>query len=140
MIESNLHATCVDLDGKGVLITGASGSGKSALALQLIALGAGLVADDQTRIERDGPILWASRPATLPSLIEARGIGLINAPMVPRTAIKLAINMDELAVDRLPPPRHVTHLGCDIPLCHRVDGLHFASAIATMMRYGWPQP
>ena len=36
------------------MITGASGAGKSALALQLIALGAELVADDRTELWREG--------------------------------------------------------------------------------------
>ena len=49
-----LHATCVAVDGRGLLILGPSGSGKSALALQLIALGAQLVADDRTRVSRRG--------------------------------------------------------------------------------------
>jgi len=40
------HASCVDFDGKGVLILGASGSGKSSLALACMSLGARLVGDD----------------------------------------------------------------------------------------------
>ena len=44
-----VHATTIDIAGLGVLVMGASGSGKSDLALRLIAAGALLVADDQTR-------------------------------------------------------------------------------------------
>ena len=42
----NLHASCIAVHGRGVLILGPSGAGKSSLALQLMALGADLVADD----------------------------------------------------------------------------------------------
>lgn len=55
-----LHASCVALDGRGLLILGPSGSGKSALALELMALGADLVADDRTEIEGQGPDLVAA--------------------------------------------------------------------------------
>ena len=34
-----MHATCVDINGSGVLIVGRSGSGKSSLAINLLALG-----------------------------------------------------------------------------------------------------
>ena len=44
--ETTLHATCVTLGDRGMLITGPSGIGKSDLALRLIDGGAKLVADD----------------------------------------------------------------------------------------------
>ena len=46
-----LHASCVAHAGKGILITGSAGSGKSFLALELLARGGRLVADDQTLLE-----------------------------------------------------------------------------------------
>ena len=45
---SQVHATCIEVDGMGVLLRGPSGSGKSDLALRLIDGGARLVADDRT--------------------------------------------------------------------------------------------
>ena len=45
-----MHATCVDINGSGVLIVGRSGSGKSSLAINLLALGSTLVADDQCEL------------------------------------------------------------------------------------------
>ena len=59
--ETIVHASCVARDGRAVLIRGASGSGKSGLALQLMALGAGLVADDRTRLWREGDIFRRQR-------------------------------------------------------------------------------
>ena len=43
MTKSTIHATTVAIDGRGVMIRGGSGQGKSALALQMIAMGAELV-------------------------------------------------------------------------------------------------
>ena len=72
-----VHATTLDIAGLGVLILGASGVGKSDLALRLIADGALLVADDQTLVEARGDELWATAPATIAGLIEARGVGIV---------------------------------------------------------------
>jgi HPr kinase/phosphorylase len=69
-----LHASVVAVDGAGVLILGASGAGKSGLALRMIALGALLVSDDQVLLERCGDVLVARAPETLSGLIEARGV------------------------------------------------------------------
>ena len=70
-----LHASAVALDGRGVLITGAAGSGKSSLALTLMAYGAVLISDDQTELSRVGDTIWARAPETISGLIEARGAG-----------------------------------------------------------------
>ena len=62
---STIHATCVDIKGSGVLIVGDSGSGKSGLAIGLIALGASLVADDQCEISIKNDKLHVSKPKSL---------------------------------------------------------------------------
>ena len=67
---SNLHGSAVAFAGRGVLILGGAGTGKSALALALIGRGAALVADDRVEIERRGGALIASAPAALAGLIE----------------------------------------------------------------------
>ena len=77
-----LHASCVAISGRGVLIIGPSGSGKSALALQLMAFGASLVADDQTELTVQGGTLIARCPPTMSGLIEARGLGILRAQVV----------------------------------------------------------
>ena len=51
--SEQIHATCIALDGRGVLLRGPSGSGKSDMALRLIDAGAELVADD--RVDLDAP-------------------------------------------------------------------------------------
>jgi hypothetical protein len=41
-----LHAGCLELDGRGVLVAGPTGSGKSTLTLALVRAGLGFVSDD----------------------------------------------------------------------------------------------
>ena len=52
-----LHASCVAINGQAVLLAGASGTGKSDLALRLIDHGAQLVADDQTELSLQNGVL-----------------------------------------------------------------------------------
>lgn len=143
-MNTQLHASCVDLDGRGVLITGAAGRGKSTLALALITQGARLVADDQVVVRRPAeegasqpmtPPL-ATRPETLPTQIEARGVGLLNAPMAKESPVHLVIDMDQDEAERLPPLRHFTLLGCRIPLLYRGDPISFGNAVGLMLRHG----
>ncbi len=97
-----LHGSCVALDrDRAIVITGASGSGKSALALQLIALGARLVADDKTRVALCGRALMASAPDTIAGLIEARGVGILRADPMPEARLVLAVDMDREETDRI---------------------------------------
>lgn len=74
-----LHATTVAIEGRGLVILGPSGAGKSTLALELMATGAVLVADDRTDLARQGDALIASVPQALAGRIEARGIGILGA-------------------------------------------------------------
>ena len=104
-----LHASCVQLDGAGVIVRGASGSGKSDLCLRLIDAGGLLVADDQVLLERaagDG-LLLASAPAGLAGLIEVRGVGILRLPrVVGRSPVRLVVDLCPWGeVDRLPPER-----------------------------------
>ena len=124
-----LHASCVAIRDKGVLILGPSGSGKSALALQLMALGAVLVADDRTRITCMGTGLVAHAPDRLAGVIEARGVGLIRVPHANSAPLHLAVDMGQLEPDRLPQPKSLTISGTRLELLCRVDAPHFASAI-----------
>ena len=62
-----LHASAVAIAGKGVIVCGVSGAGKSSLANALVACGGQLISDDLTVLEAradDGvPVLWPGRPA-----------------------------------------------------------------------------
>ena len=77
----NIHASCVAIGGKGVLILGDSGAGKSDLALRLIDDGAKLVADDRTELYAARGTLCARAPKSIAGLIEVRGLGIIALPL-----------------------------------------------------------
>ena len=111
------------------MILGASGTGKSTLALQLMALGARLVADDRTLLLRQGDALLARAPAPLLGLIEARGIGVIRVLPLQQARLVLAIDLDHTTTRRMPPPQSRSWHGIALPLLHKVEGGHFPAAI-----------
>lgn len=131
-----LHASCVSVDGAGVLITGPSGSGKSALALSLMAFGAKLVADDQTTLTRNGDDLVATCPPAIAGMIEARGLGILNADAVRDCTIGLVVDLAQTEGMRLPPHRNVTYLGRMVPLVLGQATPHFPAALWHYIRAG----
>ncbi|HEU0197405.1 MAG TPA: hypothetical protein VFQ88_09360 [Nevskiaceae bacterium] len=67
------------VDGCGVLLQGTSGSGKSSLALELVARGHALIADDAVDLRALGPhCLIASCPASLADLLQAGELGVVH--------------------------------------------------------------
>jgi len=131
-----LHASAVALDGRAALLTGPSGSGKSALALDLMALGARLVADDGVILTRDGDRLLARAPAQIRGLIEARGVGLLRADPLDDVPLALVVDMGQTETDRLPPRRVTTFLGVSLPLLHKVASPHFTAAVRQYLAHG----
>ena len=129
-----LHASCVAWQGRGALILGQSGAGKSALALQLMAFGADLVSDDRTELLAEADVLTARAPATIQGLIEARGVGLMRVPFVTQAEIALVIDLDQPEPNRLPPQREITLLGISSPLVLAVPQPHFPAAILCYLR------
>lgn len=124
-----VHGTCVAIGGRGILLRGPSGGGKSDLALRLIDCGALLVADDQTRLERMGEILLASAPATIAGLIEVRGLGLVRLPYLERAPLDLVIDLvSSSEVERLPEANTLELLG--LPVRHLCLAPFEASAAA----------
>lgn len=99
--SDTLHASCVAIGGRGVLITGRSGSGKSDLALRLIDRGAELVSDDYTLVRRVGSHLLARAPDTIAGKMEIRGVGLVELPALADVPICLLADLDR-PVERLP--------------------------------------
>lgn len=134
--QTILHATAVSVQGRGLLIRGASGSGKSALALQLMALGAGLIADDRVQIEDRAGTLWLTQPPGVIAGIEARGVGLLGARLAPPAALVLAIDMDLSEQDRLPQTHRMEVLGHPVRCLHNIAQGHFPAAIMQYMHEG----
>lgn len=131
-----IHATCVAVQGRALLIQGASGSGKSGLALQLLAMGAGLVADDRVALRDTGSAILAEAPATIRGLIEARGLGLLRAEPQSPCAVAYLLDLDRVETARLPPPRSTRLMGQSVPLLFRVDALHFPAALFRLLADG----
>lgn len=74
------NVSCVSIEGRGLLIEGAPGSGKSSLALALIDRGAVLVGDDAVALEVRGDRLFALPPTNIAGKIEIRGVGIATLP------------------------------------------------------------
>lgn len=119
-----IHATSVAINGQGVLIIGASGSGKSDLALRLIDRGARLISDDYTSVSSGDDGLLLSAPANIAEKMEIRHLGIIDmhrigadlmAPSGPLLA-RLAVQLEDRP-ERMPQPDEMmTIAGHKLPL------------------------
>lgn len=99
----NIHASCVSIKNKGILLLGDSGAGKSDLSLRLIMrCQAVLVADDRVDIKADGGIITASAPEILQGLLEVRGIGIIKTDYLPQAEICAVFALDSDKIERMP--------------------------------------
>ena len=110
-----VHGTAVARGGRGVLILGAAGAGKSSLALDLIALGADLVADDAVMPEIVAEGVSLVRPENIAGMIEARGVGLLSVKSIERAGLAFVVDMDKTVNERLPAPESVSILGVEVP-------------------------
>ena len=118
-----LHATLVTRhqagDWRGVLLRGASGVGKSDLALRLMADGWWLVADDRVLVWTESGSLYGRAPATLAGRIELRGQGVeFENRWRDWSAIHLCIDCHPpgTILERVPEPRVATVLGVPLRL------------------------
>lgn len=117
-----IHATAVEVTGYGILLRGPSGSGKSDLALRLMAEGAILIADDQTELSREDNRLVARAPTSIQGMMEVRGIGLFQVPFVPFATVALVVDLIDPnssdspdVIERLPDPDGEMILGVLAP-------------------------
>lgn len=124
-----VHATCVEIDGHGVLLRGPSGSGKSDLALRLINEGGHLVADDYTILESREDHLLAAAPPNTAGIMEVRGVGLVKVGGVAVARVQLVVDLvPPEEVERMPEHNMVVLRDIAIP-CFQVTPFE-ASATA----------
>jgi HPr kinase/phosphorylase len=137
--ETEVHASAVAVAGRGLLITGAPGSGKTTLALEMIALGAMLVGDDRIRIAASGDRLTLSAPRAIAGLAEVRGFGIVRLDTAPPVPLTLIADLDRAEPERLPPARSqiLAGIACRVFLCKGKPGL--AAILTCLLRAAdWP--
>ncbi len=92
-----VQLTCVAIGGRGLLIAGAPGSGKSSLALALIDRGAVLVGDDGVMLEaKAGRLIVAAHPNTTGKM-EVRNLGILDFPVSAPVPAALLVRLDSAA-------------------------------------------
>lgn len=107
--EDNVHGVCMNIFGVGVIIRGASGIGKSELALALVDRGHRLVSDDLIVVKKIGPdVLVGTHNGNNRELLQLRGIGFIDVTR---------LNGSGAFQDE-------THIDLDIHLVHWDDYAH----------------
>jgi hypothetical protein len=134
------QATCVSIDGRGLLIEGPPGSGKSSLALALIDRGAVLVGDDGVLLESRGSVVWALPPPAIAGLLELRGVGLLPYPCA-AAPVALVIRLSAQAPRFIELPDQLQLGGIAVPLVTLWPDspvLHLR-AEAALRRYGTAQ-
>lgn len=129
MAMALIHASCVAVAGKGVLIRGPSGMGKSDLALRLIDGGAELVGDDYCEVSvADGHLVATAGP-NIAGKIELRGYGIVALPFRKFAAVCLVVDLaPEGEIERMPDAASCILEGISVPRL-MVDA-HSASAAA----------
>lgn len=107
---------CVAIGGRGVLIEGAPGTGKSSLALALIDRGAMLVGDDGVMLDvQKGRLIAAPHPQ-IAGKLEVRNVGLIDFPVSLPVPVALVLRLNEEAPRFVEEAQSVTVEGVDLPL------------------------
>jgi len=118
-----LHAGCVVIGEKAVLLTGKSGAGKSSLARALVDTAvaegrfAAMVADDRVLISRHGDRLVARPHPRLARRPEIRGFGIVRGPFEPAAVIALVLELSAGRQPRMPEATGETAhlLGMSVP-------------------------
>lgn len=114
MTATHANVGCVAICGRGVMIEGVPGSGKSSLALALIDRGAVLVGDDAVTLESRDDGLWALPPPKIAGLLEIRNVGLAELPTC-SAPLALILRLDRAAPRYLEVAERVELAGHSLP-------------------------
>jgi len=107
--RTTVHGVFMDVMGLGILLTGASGVGKSEVALELLTRGHHLIADDAPEFAAEVPGMLVGRsPEMLKDHMEVRGLGILNirqlfgpATVVASKRLRLIIHFKRVAGEDL---------------------------------------
>ncbi len=132
----NVHGTALVIDGFGVMLRGASGSGKSLLALELIAQAQNnnrqikLLADDRINIIIKDNQIFMQTPPALAGKIELYGHGIISRPYIKSAKLNLIVDFVE-NIERMPEQKqfiasfeNIEIARCPIPIRNQTDINH----------------
>lgn len=107
-----IHASAVALDDCGLLILGPAGSGKSSLAIEMIAMGAELIADDMVVLSAKCGAIFAEAAPGARGQIEARNVGILTCPLREGSVkVDLVVDLGAEEEDRLPFVAWYEHAG-----------------------------
>ena len=137
-LPRSVHGTSIAHETSALLLVGPSGTGKSSIALQLLAYGAELVSDDLTQLTFDNGDVLLSCPSgpSAPFGVEARGIGLLSAPRSEPAKLRAIVDLGRIETQRLPEPEHVEIAECQIPILKRVDTPAFPAMLWHYLKFG----
>ncbi|NML93081.1 serine kinase [Novosphingobium sp. TW-4] len=101
---------------RALLIEGASGAGKSSLALALIDRGGVLVGDDGVLLDVDGDTLLASPHPNIAGKLEVRNLGIVEMPSVVAAPVALVLALDARAPRFVSGAETAVRAGLPLPL------------------------
>jgi serine kinase of HPr protein (carbohydrate metabolism regulator) len=140
-----MHGTALVLGDRGVLITGGSGTGKTTLALALIAdaqrdgLFARLVSDDQVFVKSETGRVVCSAPATIRGLAEIRGLGPRPVRFEPASVVDLLVRLVPVdQAERFPEEAVASIAGCSVACLDLAEGNAAGAARAIAARLSLP--
>jgi HPr kinase/phosphorylase len=141
-VTQTIHGTGLALGDKGVLIRGASGTGKSDLALrclamppnQIIPLQSQLIADDRVVLTMKGGAIWMEAPDPIAGLIEVRGIDIVAVGPPASARLTLIVDLVPVSspIERLPNPHTTALLGNQIATL-ALHGFEASAAIKLLL-------
>ena len=128
-----IQATAVEVNGKGVLLRGPSGSGKSDLAVRLIDRGARLIADDYVVAEPNADAASLAPPEAIAGMLEIRGTGLVKMEYARDVPPRLVVDLVPIKeIERMPEPGEISICGAPVPVI-KLNPFHASAPIILEM-------
>jgi HPr kinase/phosphorylase len=134
--NSPVHGTAVAVGERGFLILGPSGSGKSGLALAMIALGAALVSDDQVVLQADCDGVSLTAPDPIIGQIEARFVGVLQTDVQRVARLAFVVDLAQAAETRMPQLQTIAVLNHRIDLINGQNVPNLASVLMILGKGG----